>query len=142
MMKISDEIRNWCAVHKGKLTCNDDFEKLCAIADRIDAETVELPRSADGCIWTGREDCFWTNAEQEGYHSFGCVALRNGKWHVEDIDGMDYEAESVWYERPDSFERIAKELEGLSVDSSDNYYVSTHCSKLADRIRKLAKEGE
>lgn len=145
MAKISDKIRKWCGRNdfdaRGNFVAEDSFIELCCLADRIDSEMVELPQSADGKIWTGREVCFWTNAEQEGYHSFGCVALRNGKWHVEDTDGMDYEAESVWYERPDSLERIAKELEGLSVDSSDNYYVSTHCSKLAERIRKLEMAG-
>lgn len=49
---------------------------------------------------------------------------------------------SVFHTRPDSFARIAAELEGLSVDSSDNYYVSTHCSKLADRIRRLAEKED
>lgn len=141
-MKISDEIRKRCAAHDGTITHKGDFEKPCAPADRIDKETVGLPRSADGYIWTGREGCFRVSAEQEGRHSFGRVAPRNGKWYVEDIDGMDYEAESVWYERPDSFKRIAEELEGLSADSSYNYYVSTHRLNLADRIRKPAKKED
>ena len=49
---------------------------------------------------------------------------------------------SVFHARPDSWKRIAAELEGLSVDSSDNYYVSTHCSELADRIRRLAAKED
>jgi len=120
-VKISDELRDWC----GRM--------------------VELPQSADGKIWTGREVCFWTSAEQAGYHNFGCVGLRDGRWYVEDVYGMYYEAESVWHERPDSLERIADELEDLSADSmvTDTNLVSARALSLAKRIRKLAaKEGK
>ena len=47
-MKISDEIRNWCDPSKN-YTINGDYrDMLRAIADRIDAEMVELPRGKDG----------------------------------------------------------------------------------------------
>ena len=113
--------------------CIFDCPHLTGVADRIDAEMVKLPLSADGHIWTGREECFWTSSEQEGYNRFGCVALRNGKWHVEDNEGMDYEAESVWYERPDSLERIADEIDESDVDG---------CTDWADRIRRLAERED
>lgn len=141
--KASDELRQWSDANCGGYIDGELRDELCAIADRIDNEMVELPVSADGEILTGGEMCFWTSAEQEDRHSFGCVVLRCGEWYVEDTSGIHtYRAESVWCHRPDSFERIAKELEGLSVDSGDNHYVSTHCSDLAERIRRLAKEGE
>ena len=41
--KISDEIREW-----GYGFCGDTYDVVTAIADRIDAEMVELPKSADG----------------------------------------------------------------------------------------------
>lgn len=138
MSKISDEIRKITERYRDWLI--KPCKELNDLADRIDAEMIELPKSADGKIWTGREVCFWTNDTDEGYHQFDSLTCRNGVWFVEDIHNTTYTSESVFYERPDSWERIAAELEGLSVDSSDNYYVSTHCSKLANRIRKLAKE--
>ncbi len=145
-MSISDELRKEARDLGGYIETLADAKELDALANRIDNEMVELPLSADGYIWTGREECFWTNAEQEGYHSFGCVALRNGKWHVEDIDGMDYEAESVWYERPDSFERIADELDEWKRKAAEKIpgfgLEEDALHALADRIRKLAKEGQ
>ena len=141
-MKLSDEIRKWCddAYSGRKIRTTKD---LYAIADLIDREMVELPLSADGYVWTGREECFWTNAEQEGYHSFGCVALRNGKWHVEDIDGMDYEAESVWYERPDSLERIVDDIETFGNEADINDTTVEFLCKIQERIYMLAKkEGQ
>jgi hypothetical protein len=141
MARISDEIRKWCD-YCGGIIDSDDKAELHALADRIDRELVELPKSADGKIWTGREVDFWTGAADGDWHKFNSLAYIDDRWCVEDSDFERYPAVSVWYERPDSWERIANELEGLSVDSSDNYYVSTHCSKLAERIRRLAKEGE
>lgn len=141
-MSISDEIREWCDTSKNSIIDFDEGNKLLDLADRIDNETVELPRSADGYVWTGREVCFWTGAEQEDYHNFGCVALRDDKWYVEDVHGVYYEAESVWYERPDSLERIAAELDEL-VDAARP--ADDSCEKLADladRIRKLAKKED
>lgn len=113
---------------------------LKGIADRADATIVELPRSADGKIWTGREACFWTSAEREGYHRFDCVALRNGKWHVESIDGMDYEAESVWYERPDSLERIVEDIEEFGNEADINDAAVEFLCKIQRRIYELAEK--
>lgn len=165
MSKISNELRNWCDdPYMGRV---DD---LYSLADRVDAEMVELPISADGKIWTGREVCFWTGATNEDRHIFGYIARKDGRWYVvEDTGGTRYVAEEVWFERPDSFERIADELdemveyvreaclhcrphpqaiaddrEGLSVDSmiSDINLVSARALDLAKRIRKLAEKKE
>lgn len=143
MAKISDEIREWCAdLDSDDILCTT--ATLYTLADRIDRELVELPKSADGKIWTGRESCFWTGAEQEGYHQFDSLTLRNGTWFVEDILNTTYTAESVSYERPDSFELIANEMDEFVDDTPgiDTFYAST-ASRLRDfayRIRKLAKE--
>lgn len=141
-MSISDEIRDWCDTSKDSIIDFDDGNKLFDLADRIDSEMIELPKSADGQIWTGREVCFWTSAEQEGYHNFSCVALRDDKWYVEDVYGMNYNAESVWYERPDSLECIADELDEMvdAEDSADDVYEKL--ADLAERIRKLAKKED
>ena len=137
MSKISDNLREFADAEVLNAIQISDLKRM---ANYIDYKMVELPLSADGYVWTGREACFWTSAEKEGYHSFGCVALRNGKWHVEDIDGMDYEAESVWYERPDSWERIAYDIETVvTIDDEDD---ERFRHELADRIRRLAAKDK
>ena len=45
MAKISDEMREWCDKIDPK---REGFWNLRELADRIDAEMVELPKSADG----------------------------------------------------------------------------------------------
>lgn len=64
MTRISDDIRKWCNLCGGIIDSGDKAE-LYALADRIDTETVELPKSADGKIWTGREVCFWTAEDKD-----------------------------------------------------------------------------
>lgn len=143
MAKISNEIHKWCARNEDTFVENDDCNELRALADRIDREMVELPQSAEGRIWTGREVCFWTGPLDEDWHKFCGLHYANGMWCVEDADFERYPAVSVWYERPDGLERIADELEawcdGADVDGDA-------CEKprdLAERIRKLAaKEGQ
>ena len=140
MSKISDEIREF--IDDDGLFPNQIDELRC-IADRIDTEMVELPKSADGKIWTGREVCFWTGATEGDWHKFDGLHYADGRWCVEDKDFERYPAASVWYERPDGLERIANELEKWcdSVDVDGDA-----CGKpreLADRIRRLAaKEGK
>jgi hypothetical protein len=140
MAKISDEIRKWCAdLDSEDILCTT--ETLYTLADRIDRELVELPKSADGKIWTGRETCFWTGATEEYRHEFNSLAYINGRWCVEDNDFERYPAVSVWYERPDSWERIADELEAWCDDVDVDGDACGVPRELARRIRRLA-EGE
>lgn len=139
MSSISDELRDWCKRPAS-------YKELLALADRVDSEMVELPRDRDGVpIHVGD-----TVYDENGV-ACEVVSIGFGRWTggmtVHAIDGSsewrDLIPGQLAHTYPDSWERIAAELEGLSVDSSENYYVSTHCSKLADRIRKLArKEAE
>lgn len=142
MTRISDDIRKWCNLCGGIIDSGDKAE-LRDLTDRIDNEMVELPKSADEKIWTGREMYFWTGATEGDWHDFNSLVYINGKWYVEDHDGQMYLAASVWYERPDSWDSIADELDEM-VDASDSS--DDRCEKLADlaeRIRKLAdKEGD
>lgn len=139
-MKISDEIRRWCAVHEGTLTYKGDFEKLRSIADRIDAEMVELPKDADGV------------PIHVGDTVFGCASgmklvvyeLRMAdRWTISTDCGFIDKASSVTHVKPESWESIADELDEM-VDAADS--ADDNCEKLsnlAGRIRKLAaKEGK
>lgn len=138
MSEISDEIREFV-----KRSCEDehmDPRELLAIAERVDRETVELPKSADGEIWTGREACFWTVSEDEDWHKFCGLHYSDGRWCVEDNGFERYPAASVWYERPDSLECIANELEAWCDDADVDGDACDKPRALAERIRKLAKE--
>lgn len=143
MEMISDEIR--CFVKRSYADEHMDPRELLALAERIDAEMVELPKDGGGKIWTGCEDFFWV--ESRGgvwvHHSLLSLDLINGsKWYVRDTRGHGYEAGLVWHERHDSLERIADELEQWSDDNRVNGSgeVFFRAGDLAERIRKLAKE--
>lgn len=147
MSKISDELREHGNGYFEQR--NGDCEWLYDIADRIDAEMVELPKDGGGKIWTGCEDFFWV--ESRGgvwvHHSLLSLDLINGsKWYVRDTGGHGYEAGLVWHERHDSFESIADDMDKFVDDTPgiDTFYAST-ASRLrdfADRIRKLAKKQD
>lgn len=146
-MKISDELRNWFSIDhcgSGLLVSNSECDRLLALADRIDSEMVELPKSVDGKTWTGREVCFWTGAADGDQHEFHSLTYTDGRWCVEDCRHWQrYPAASVWYSRPDSWERIADELEKWC-DSADVDGDACGVPRgIANRIRKLAaKEGK
>lgn len=136
-MKISDEIRRWCK-------SGYDIDELSALADRIDSEMVELPKDADGVPIHVGDTVFVKSGDGEE-ETVSSITLTGGTAAVTTACRgikVGFRPEQLTHNRPDSLKRIAGELEGLSVDSSDNYYVSTHCSKLADRIRKLAEEED
>ena len=135
MSKIGDDLREFA---DAEALNPIQISILKHMAKRIDNEMVELPWSADGQIWTGREVCFWEGTEFR-YHRLYEFVRKDGRWYVEDTSGFKYAAESVWYEYPDNLERIANELEKWcdSVDVDGDA-----CGKpryLAKRIRRLAE---
>ena len=143
-MKISDEIRDWVNKPEPKLK---PLLKLLDLADRIDNEMVELPRDADGvpiCVGDTLYDC-------KGGHQFQVRALRlEDAWGISTNYGFA-SASSVTHERPDSFERIAEDIEAAEDWRDGDGEYGTGVSSVeestlhewADRIRKLAKvEGE
>lgn len=144
MTKISDEIREF--VRRSYKDEHMDPRELLALADRVDTELVELPLSADRKIWTGREECFWIEARGGAWsrHSLLSLNLIDGsRWYVRDTGGLGYEAGAAWHERPDSFERIAGELDEMVDGPGPADDVCEKLADLAERIRKLAeKEGE
>ena len=138
MTDISDEVR--------KVADEYDVFPLYTLADRIDRELVELPKDADGVpIHVG--DTVWTVKN-------GSVALKVTSitlyGDVVAVDGVCEGCHAhvvhsglVLRVRPDSFERIADELDAWcnSVDVDGDA-----CDKpreLSERIRKLAAtDGE
>lgn len=129
-MKISDELRGWADVH-----CGEECEEyLGLLADRIDNETVELPRDKDGEIIRIGDvmyDCFIN----EDVHIEGMVF--KGEWEILTNFGR---VKPHWlvHTRPDSFERIADDIEK---EKGTVFISEKTLDGWANRIRKLAKEA-
>lgn len=145
MTMISDEIR--------ELIDDEDLYPgqiagLRLIADRIDAELVELPKDRDGePIHVGDTvyACDDPSLEYKAsYIEYGRNAVTVGMYAT---DIQTYRKPSyISHTRPDSFESIADEMDKFVDDTPgiDTFYAST-ASRLrdfADRIRKLAKEQD
>lgn len=134
-MKISDELRETA----GQLYQGSIRRRFIALASRIDAEMVELPKDKDGV------------PIHVGDTVYGCSSGR--RFAIDELQlvdsaiyikasGVTYyiKASNVTHARPDSLERIAGELDEM-VDAARS--ADDGCEKLADlaeRIRKLAKE--
>ena len=144
---ISDELRR-LAHDEG--VYGDACVGLRDLADRIDAETVELPKDRDGVpIHVGDTVYLNNGCEAKVYR----IELTNGRNAIRksitiDIQGLMHSVavnipSSLTHTFPDSWERIADELDEM-VDAADS--TDDRCERLADladRIRKLAKrEGE
>lgn len=127
MSKISDEIR--------KVADEYDVLPLYKLADRIDAEMVELPKDADGVpIHVGDTVYLDDGRKAEVTHidlmwGTSCIAcFASGKDH-------DCFPSGISHTRPDSFEHIARDLEDWAEG-----IISGSAQSFANRIRKLAKE--
>lgn len=138
MSEISDEIREF--VRRSYADEHMDPRKLIALADRVDTELVELPRDKDGVpIHLG--DTVYAHGFPDGNGGATCevcsIEFNEGRESSIEITTsgiVTYRTpSSLTHELPDSWERIAEEIEKADVDG---------CIEWAGRIRKLAKEGE
>lgn len=142
-MKISDELREFTNTYD--LNSLQIYE-LKHIADRIDAEMVELPRGKDGRpirvgetvydddgnawrvrgVTIGESPIVW---DDHNVH----VTSDAGEWHC-------FKPEWLTHERPDSWECIAQELEDMSENFRETDGESfSELIDFADRIRRLAE---
>lgn len=146
-MKISDEIRKWCETYCGCKIGIGVCDDLRWLADRIDREMVELPKDADGIpihVWDTVYDRKSGSQMEVRSMSF------NGQWHLTTNKGHISNTSLVACEMPDSFERIAEDIEAAEDwRDGDGEYCTGVSSveestlhELADRIRRLAKEDE
>lgn len=143
MSDISDELRR-LAHDEG--VYGDACVGLRDLADRIDAETVELPNDRDGVpIHVGDTVYLNNGCEAKVYR----IELTNGRNAIRksitvDIQGLTHSVvvnipSSLTHTFPDSWERIADELEEWC-DRTD--VDGDACEKprdLAMRIRRLAQ---
>lgn len=141
-MNISDELRERASNCIDKTGPYAKF--LQAIADRIDRETVELPKDVDGVPINVGDTVWGCNSGMK----MTVKELRTtgtDSWIITTSRGYIQQGSGVTHTRPDSLERIADELEDWSEDNRVNgdREVFDRAADFADRIRKLAeREGE
>lgn len=139
-MRISDELREWADVH-----CGEECEEyLGLLAYRIDREMVELPKDKGGnpihvgdtvYLESGSKADVKSIEFSQGEHSIVFTAC-----------GKGFFPSHLSNERPDSLERIADELDEWRVAASCDCRIKAMdediVHAIAERIRKMAKEGE
>lgn len=146
MSGISDELRDYgrrLVSNASPFNCT--FGDIRAyqdeLADRIDAEMMELPRDRDGSpihvgdtvyLDDGRTAKVTRIQLSEREHSIGFTVCG---------DFFALWPEDLTHTRPDSLERIADELEDWSEDNRINGdgEVFERARQFSDRIRKLAE---
>ena len=142
MEMISDEIREF--VRRSYADEHMDPRELLALADRIDAELVELPKDADGVpIHVG--DTVYL--DDEGRARVTRIELLLGTTSIvcwasgKDCDCLP---SAITHTAPDSWESIAQGLEDWAEDNRFNSDGDTFDLALdfADRVRKLAKKED
>lgn len=147
-MRISDEIRIWCDRKCGCYIDGDVRDELYALADRIDNGMVELPKDKNGeVIHVGDTvyDCK-SGTEYIVKRLYIGYPWAVSKWAISTNSGVFIDPSILTHERPDSLERIADELDGWRLAASVECRIKAMdediVHDLAERIRKLAKEGE
>lgn len=145
MAKISDEIREW--VRRALADEHMDLRELGALADRIDAEMAELPRGKDGRPIHVGETVY--GEDGRAWHVRGVTIGEKSIAHPKHVIRATSDAEQLRYlkpewlthERPDSWERIADELDEQAGSLTKDGYTwqEDAIHDFADRIRKLAK---
>lgn len=141
-MKISNEIREWCKWCSEHSAARDS---LCKLADRIDREMVELPRDKDGVSIHVGDTVYTTDGRVANVskiyimqHTVRVLCIFSDGW------GTAFPSNELTHTRPDSFERIADELEEWSEDNRINGdgEVFDRARQFSERIRKLAKKED
>jgi len=143
MSKISDELRKWCDLCGGIIDSGDKAE-LHALADRIDAEMVELPRDRDG-VPIHVDDTVWLDdgqkAEVISIVLAECASVINCWTYGR---SFDYMPSGISHKPADSWERIADELDEWRVHAAGDCRIKVTdediVHDLAKRIRKLAEK--
>ena len=129
MAKISDEIRDF-------IDEEDLYPRQIAglrrIADRIDAEMVELPKDADGVPIHVGDTVYGCRSGME--MTISELRMTANGWSISTSRGYLTDAE-LTHTRPDSLESIARDLEDWAEGN-----ISGSAQSFADRIRTLAKK--
>lgn len=142
MSKISDEIhRRFGDSHEieyvsfGRSGC----DKMRELADRVDTEMVELPRDRDGVPIHVGDMLRGCDAVLVNVFTIVEELRFDGRWEIDTTFGCITEPRLFVHDSPDSFERIADELDEM-VD--DAYSADDRCERLADLADRISKLSE
>ena len=144
---MSSDERREVAERLRKVADEWDVTSLYALADRIDAETVELPKDRDGVPIHVGDTVYLDDGRKAKVTRIGIGMDEDSIYTIVYGDDLSLTPGYVTHERPDSWERIAYELEryvndSCSEDEIDGMTASTLVD-FAERIRRLArKEAE
>ena len=120
------------------------YNCLMTIADRIDSEMVELPKDRDGEPIHVGDTVYLDDGRTAKVTRIGIGMDEDSIYTILYGDDFSLTPGYVTHERPDSWERIADELEEWSEDNRVNGddEVFDRAGIFADRIRKLAKRED
>ena len=112
----SNALREW--IRRARADCHMSLRELDAIADHMDSEFVELPRDSDGVpIHVG--DTVYLDDGSKAYVERICIMANTTHVECAFSDGriIEFQPTELTHTRPDSFERIADEIERYANDS-------------------------
>lgn len=132
-MKISDELREFA---DAEVLSAIEISDLKRMAKRIDREMVELPKDADGVpIHVG--DTIYDSAGNDVIVTSFSVHCEGFDIFVDGNSSHDHTPSHYTHERPDSWERIAYDIETVVPIDDEGDERLRH--EFADRIRRLAE---
>lgn len=152
MSKIRDEIREWSRIYSGDYVDPADSDELSALADRIDAEMVELPRDKDGKTIRPNQTVYSKLGKE---YTVLNVALCDAGWTVrcepdfgelsEFVPDSYFPPQDLTHTSPDILGQIEKELKEFGdVSPHDNESLAEYLertNKILVRILDVM-EGE
>lgn len=141
-MKVSDELREWAS--HAMVNKHADVRELSAIADRIDSEMIELPKDRDGVPIHVSDTVYLDNGREVVVTR---IELSNGgNGIVFSVCGSFFSVfpSGITHTRPDSWERIADELDEQAGSLTKDGYTwqEDAIHDFAVRIRRLAEKDE
>lgn len=138
MSKASDELRKF--VDNSDLSAYTEAT-LYGIANRIDAEMVELPRDANNETIHLGDKTYDCNGNKQAAISFQLYGEENPTWMVNCPDGH-VAPYNLTHKRPDILELIADELDEWCDGADADTTTFDVPRDLVDRIRRLAKKED
>lgn len=141
MSSISDEIRNWREFEDGTecggFVTKASFDKLCALADRIDAETVELPKDRGGVPIHVGDTVYLDDGRKGEVTRIGIGMDEDSIYTIVYGDDFSLTPGYLTHTRHDSWERIARDIEEPAFSDCEN--TRRERREIAERIRRLAE---
>ncbi len=138
MGKISDQLREW--TRRARADEHMSLRELDAIADRIDAEMVELPRDIDGVPINLGDTVYLEGGRKAEVRR---IILGQEKTSIDlwmcDKGSFFFSVaqRNITHTVPDSWEHIARDLEDWAEGN-----ISGSAQSFAGRIRKLAAKED